>query len=58
MKKKILESDRLLFSVWEENDIKYAKELWGDSEVTKLITASGKMNEEEIKKRLEKEIEN
>lgn len=50
MKKKILESDRLLFSVWEENDIKYAKELWGDSEVTKLITASGKMNEEEIKK--------
>ena len=30
MKKKILESDRLLFSVWEENDIKYAKELWGD----------------------------
>lgn len=58
MKEKIIETDRLFFSIWEENDIKYADELWGDSEVTKLITASGKMNEEEIKNRLKKEIEN
>ena len=58
MKKKIIETDRLFFSTWEENDVKDAYELWGDSEVTKLITASGKMNEEEIKNRLKKEIEN
>ena len=58
MKKKVIETDRLFFSTWEENDLKYAYELWGDSEVTKLITASGKKNEEEIKNRLKKEIEN
>lgn len=58
MKKKIIETDRLFFSIWEENNLKYAYELWGNSEVTKLITASGKMNEEEIKNRLKKEIEN
>ncbi|MDU1909959.1 GNAT family N-acetyltransferase [Fusobacterium sp.] len=58
MREKILETDRLFFSVWKENDMKQAHELWGDPEVTKLITASGKMTEKEIKNRLAKEIEN
>lgn len=58
MREKVLETDRLFFSIWKENDMKQAHELWGDSEVTKMITASGKMNEEEIKNRLAKEIEN
>lgn len=49
MREKILETNRLFFSIWKESDIKYADELWGDSEVTKMITASGKMNKEEIK---------
>lgn len=57
MREKILETDRLFFSIWKEDDIKYAHELWGDSEVTKMITASGKMTAEEIKDRLVKEIE-
>lgn len=58
MREKILETNRLFFSIWKESDIKYAYELWGDSEVTKMITASGKMNKEEIKNRLAKEVEN
>lgn len=35
-----------------------ALELWGDEEVTKLIDARGKWNDEQVKERLEKEIEN
>ena len=31
MREKVLETDRLFFSIWKEDDIKQAHELWGRS---------------------------
>lgn len=52
-----LKTARLGFSVWREKDILDALELWGNQEVTKYITAEGKMSKEQIYHRLKKEIE-
>lgn len=52
-----LNTERLRFSVWSEEDINDALELWGNPEVTKFITADGKMSKEFIQQRLKKEIE-
>ncbi|EKQ57311.1 MULTISPECIES: GNAT family N-acetyltransferase [unclassified Clostridium] len=57
MKEFFLKSVRIGFSIWSENDISDAVELWGNSEVTKFIVAEGKMSKEEIQQRLRKEIE-
>ena len=53
-----LKTVRLGFSVWSEEDILDALELWGNSEVTKFIASNGKMSEDQIHERLKKEIEN
>lgn len=58
MKKIFMSTVRLGFSVWSETDINDALELWGNPEVTKFITADGKMSEKQVKQRLDKEIEN
>ncbi|URZ06932.1 GNAT family N-acetyltransferase [Clostridium felsineum] len=50
-------SDRLGFGIWKRCDLKNATELWGNSKITKYITASGKMSSSDIEKRLIKEIE-
>jgi RimJ/RimL family protein N-acetyltransferase len=50
-------TERLGFSVWNENDIIDALELWGNPEVTKFIVADGKMLEQQVHQRLKKEIE-
>lgn len=52
-----LSTTRLKFSVWAEEDLPEALELWGNPEVTKFIVADGKMLEEEVYQRLKKEIE-
>lgn len=57
MRKFFIETSRLGFSVWNEEDISDALELWGDSEVTKFIVADGKMSKEQVQQRLRKEIE-
>lgn len=57
MKDYFLKTSRLGFSIWNEKDIDDALELWGDSEVTKFIFADGKMSKEQVKQRLEKEME-
>jgi RimJ/RimL family protein N-acetyltransferase len=57
MKEFFMKTTRLGFSVWEENDIADALKLWGNPEVTKFITANGKMSEEDLQQRLRKEIE-
>ncbi|MFB5681395.1 GNAT family N-acetyltransferase [Paenibacillus terreus] len=49
---------RLGFSVWEEEDLPLALELWGDPEVTRYISANGYFSEEEISSRLQNEIRN
>lgn len=58
MKEFFLKSVRIGFSIWSEDDISDAVELWGNSEVTKFIVAEGKMSKEQIQQRLRKEIEN
>jgi len=52
-----LTTARLAFSVWSEEDLNDALELWGNAKVTKLIVADGKMSEKQVYERLKKEIE-
>jgi ribosomal-protein-alanine N-acetyltransferase len=57
MREFFLNTKRLGFSVWNEKDIYDALELWGNPEVTKFITADGKMSKELVQQRLKREIE-
>ncbi|PEU51092.1 GNAT family N-acetyltransferase [Priestia megaterium] len=57
MREYFLKTERLGFSTWNSDDIKYANSLWGDENVTKFIVANGKMSVNQIQKRLDKEIE-
>lgn len=50
-------TERIGFSLWREEDLPKAIELWGNPKITKFINANGNMTEEEIKQRLKKEIE-
>lgn len=56
MKNYILNTERLGFSLWGEEDIPDALELWGNPKVTKFIAPDGKMSKEQIEQRLKKEI--
>ena len=49
-----LKSERLGFRCWKEQDLQFARELWGDIEVTRYF--GGPFPEEEIRQRLECEI--
>lgn len=53
-----LRTGRIGFSKWGQEDIGLATELWGNAEVTRLICASGKFSEDDIKERLNREILN
>lgn len=53
-----MESERLGFSVWRPEDLGLAEALWGDPEVTRYITASGRMEQTDIEARLQGEIGN
>lgn len=57
MREFFLTTERLGFSVWKENDIYDALELWGNPEVTKFIVADGVMLKEQVNQRLKKEID-
>ncbi len=49
-----LQSERLGFGVWSENDVTLGLGLWGDAEVTKYI--GGPFSEEQVRQRLAREI--
>lgn len=51
-----LKTERIGFSYWSEIDLTDARTLWGNSEVTKYICASGRYSEDEICARLSSEI--
>lgn len=53
-----LETERIGFSNWEQEDIQLAKLLWGNPEVTRFICASGQFSEKDIIDRFNKEISN
>ncbi|GFZ30129.1 N-acetyltransferase [Clostridium zeae] len=57
MRKFFMTTKRLGFSVWKEDDISDALNLWGDPEVTKYIVVDGIMLKEQVQERLKKEIE-
>ena len=57
MRKFFMTTARLGFSVWTEEDFPDAQDLWGNLAVTKFIAANGKMSSEQIRQRLNKEIE-
>ena len=57
MKEFFLKSARIGFSIWNENDMSDALELWGNPEVTKFIVVEGNMSEKQVRQRLRKEIE-
>ncbi|MFS0870587.1 GNAT family N-acetyltransferase [Paenibacillus xylanilyticus] len=51
-----LETERLEFSIWTEEDLPLASALWGDPEVTKWISSKGFLSEDEIEARLAQEM--
>ncbi|WP_236642166.1 MULTISPECIES: GNAT family N-acetyltransferase [unclassified Paenibacillus] len=51
-----LETERLVFSIWNEEDRALAFALWGDHEVTKWISSKGFLSEDEVEARLTQEI--
>ena len=51
-----LKSARLGFRLWTLSDLPFAQQLWGDIEVTRFF--GGPFSEEEIARRLEREITN
>lgn len=57
MRDYFLTTARLGFSVWREEDIDDALELWGNSQVTRFIGAEGGMSKEQVEKRLSVEIQ-
>lgn len=58
MREYFLKTNRIGFSIWTNEDSTLAETLWGEPEVTHFICASGVFTEQEIKDRLNLEIEN
>ncbi|MEE8481081.1 MAG: GNAT family N-acetyltransferase [Desulfobacterales bacterium] len=54
--KYFLQTERLGFRKWREDDLDLAVGLWGDFEVTKLFDSRGELSKEQIQKRLFQEI--
>ncbi|KPU44329.1 ribosomal-protein-S5-alanine N-acetyltransferase [Oxobacter pfennigii] len=53
-----METERIRFSKWTDDDFSLAVQLWGKEDVTRYICASGKFTEQDIQKRLNFEISN
>lgn len=51
-----LETERLVFSTWNEEDRALASALWGDHEVSKWISSKGFLSEDEVEARLTQEL--
>jgi RimJ/RimL family protein N-acetyltransferase len=58
MREYLIETKRVGFSYWNNEDFALAKLLWGNDEVAKYIVAKGTFSETEIEERLVKEIDN
>jgi len=52
-----LKTARIGFARWDKDGIELAQLLWGNSEVTKYICASGTFSAMEVKERLDREID-
>lgn len=58
MREYFLETERIVFSRWTEDDTELANSLWGEAAVSKYITKTGRFSEREIIRRLKTEINN
>ena len=58
MRNYFLETERVAFSLWTQDDYNLALLLWGDESVTKYISKTGVFTEQEILDRLNTELEN
>lgn len=58
MREYFLETDRIVFSHWTEDDEHLAHLVWGEEMVTRYISKTGKFTGQEIKDRLNMEISN
>lgn len=58
MREYFMKSERLGFSLWQEEDLEAAKLLWGESDVTRYICGPGVFTSDEIADRLALEIRN
>lgn len=58
MREFFIQTERIGFSMWKEEDSELAESLWGDPEVTRYISADGKFSREQINARLQTEISN
>ena len=53
-----LKTERTVFSLWDEQDLDLATQLWGDGDVTRWICATGRFSQADIAARLKTEVEN
>lgn len=58
MREFFMNTERIGFSKWNEDDIDLAIQLWGDKEVTQFICATGMFTNEDVYQRLKTEIDN
>lgn len=58
MRELFIQTERIRFSKWSDDDLTFATQLWGDSEVTRFICATGMFTEQAIIERLKTEIQN
>ena len=58
MREYFMKTERIGFSKWDTNDIRLARLLWRNTEVTKYLCASGRFTEHDVNERLAKEIDN
>jgi len=58
MREYFLETERIAFSRWTQADYHLALLLWGDENVTRYISKTGKFTEQEIVNKLHLEVEN
>lgn len=53
----ILQTERLIVRTWSFEDFSAACELWGDPKVMELIDSRGGLDEDEVRKKLEEEVQ-
>lgn len=58
MREFFMKTKRISFSKWNDSDLNLATQLWGDKEVTRFICATGIFTKQDIRHRLETEIDN
>lgn len=58
LKEFFIETERINFSYWTDEDFALAKQLWGEEDVTKYICSAGKFSDREISERLTLEVKN